>query len=134
MRIINNLSWPVKKSINEFVHPNDFSLSYTSVDGAVRRIQIFDDPYISKQDIASAFTHIIVHPSDWNLLGFKWHDQYYFSMCLVFGCGSSPFLYNQFADTLKFMAKSRGSSNLLDHYVDDSFTVEESAKNFVTVI
>ncbi len=56
-----------------------------------------------KQDIASTFTHIIVHPSDWHLLSFKWHDQYYFSMCLVFGCHSSPFLYNQIADALKFM-------------------------------
>ncbi len=128
IRIINDLSWPVKKSINKFVPPDDFSHSYTSVNVAVRRIQLFDDPYISNQDIASAFTHIIVHPSDWNLLGFKWYDQYYFSMCLVFGCHSSPILYNQFADALEFMAKSRGSSNLLDHYVDDSFPVKESAK------
>ncbi len=128
IRIINDLCWPVKKSINKFVLPDDFSLSYTSVDVAVWHIQLFDDPYINKQDIASAFTHIIVHPSDWNLLGFKWHDQYYFSMCLVFGCRSSSFLYNQFADTLEFMAKSRGSRKLLNHYLDDSFTVEESAK------
>ncbi len=91
IRIINDLSWPVKKSINEFVSPNDFLLSYTSGDVAVRRIQLFDDPYISKQDIASAFTHIIVHLSNRNLHGFKWHIQYYFSMCLVFGCRSSPF-------------------------------------------
>ncbi len=128
IRIINDLSWQVKKSINEFVSPDDFSLSYMSVDAAVRRIQLFDDPYISKHDIASAFTYIIVHTSDWNLLGFKWRNQYYFSMCLVFDCRSSPFLYNQFADALEFMAKSRGSSNLLDHYVDGSFTVEASAK------
>ncbi len=106
--------------------PDDFSLSYTSVNMEVRRIQLFDDPCISKQDIASAFTHIIVHLSDCNLQGFKWHDQYYFSMCLVFGCCSSPFLYNQFADALEFMVKRRGSSNLLKHYIDDSFTVEAS--------
>ncbi len=84
--------------------------------------------HISKQDIASAFTHIIVHPTDLNLLmGFKWHDQYYFSMCLVYGCHSSPFLYNQFADAPKLIAKSRDTSNLLDYYVDDSFMVESSA-------
>ncbi len=70
IRIINDLSWPIKKSINEFVPANDFSLSYTSVDMAVQRIQLFDDPLVS---------------NDWNLLGFKWHDQYYVSMCLVFG-------------------------------------------------
>ncbi len=62
IRIINDLSWPVKKSINKFVPPDDFSLSYKSVDAAVGHIQLFDDPYISKQDIASAFNHIIVHP------------------------------------------------------------------------
>ncbi len=73
IRSINNLSWPVKKSINEFVPPDDFLLSYMSVNVAVQRIQLFDDLYISKQDIASAFTHIIVHPSDWNILGFIWH-------------------------------------------------------------
>ncbi len=48
-------------------------------------------------------------------------------MCLVFGCRSSPFLYNQFADALEFMAKSSGSSKLLDHYIDDSFMVEFAA-------
>ncbi len=104
--------------------PDDFTLSYMSVDAAVRRIQLFDDPYISKQDIASTFTHIIVHPRYWNLLGFKWHDKNYFSICLVFGCCSSSSLYSQFADALKFIAKGRDSSNLLNHYVDDSFMVE----------
>ncbi len=49
-------------------------------------------------------------------------------MCLVFGFCSSPFLYYQFADAIEFMAKSMGSSNLLDHYVDDSFMVEASAQ------
>ncbi len=82
--IINDLSWTVKKSINEFVSPDDFSLSYMSVNTAVRHIQLFVDPYINKQDIASAFTHIIVHPSDWYLLGFKWQNNYDFSKCLVF--------------------------------------------------
>ena len=123
IRIINDLSWPPTKSVNEFISREQFSLSYTSVDAAVERIQFFSDPFISKQDIASAFTHIIVHPSDWHLLGFKWLGKYYFSMCLVFGCCSSPFNFNLYADALEYMAKSRGSSEHLDHYVDDSFTV-----------
>ncbi len=48
IRIINNLSWSVKISIDEFVSSDDFLLSYTSVDMAVQCIQLFDDPYISK--------------------------------------------------------------------------------------
>ncbi len=93
----------MKKSINEFVSPDDFSSTYISIDTAVQHIQLFDDPYISMQDIASTFTHIIVHPSDWHFLGFKWQNKYYFSMCLVFGCRSSPYLYNQFMDALEYM-------------------------------
>ncbi len=89
IRIINDLSWPVKKSINEFVPPDYFLLSCMSINVAVQCIQLFDDPYINKH---SAITHSIVHLSDWNVLGFKWHDQYYFSMCLVVGCRSSPYL------------------------------------------
>ena len=126
VRIINDLSFPSTKSINDFISTDDFALSYTSVDAAVSRILLFQDPYISKQDVASAFTHIIVHPSDWHLLGFKWQGMYYFSMCLVFGCRSSPYLFNLYADALEYMAKARGSSQMLDHYVDDSFTVEGS--------
>ncbi len=38
IRIINDLSWSVKKSIKEFVSPDGFSLSYMSVDMAVRCI------------------------------------------------------------------------------------------------
>ncbi len=94
----------------------------------VQHIWLFEDPYITKQDIASAFSDIIVHPSDWHLLGFKWQNNNYFSMCLVFGCSSSPYLYNQFADALEYMAKYRGSSELRDHYMDDSFIIELSAK------
>ncbi len=69
IKMINDLSWVVKKSINKFLSPNDFSLSYTSFDMAVQCIQLFDDTYISKEDIADAVTHIIVHPSDYNLVG-----------------------------------------------------------------
>ncbi len=84
IRMINNLNWLVKKSIDEFVSPDDFSLTYTSVD--------------------------------------------YFSISLAFGRRSSMYLYNQFADTLEYIAKNRGSSELLDHYMDNSFTVQSSAK------
>ncbi len=83
--IINDLSWPLKTSINEFVSPDDFSLIYMSVDAAVQRIQLFDNPCISKQDIGRAFTYIIVHPIDCHLLGFKWQNNNYFCMCLVSG-------------------------------------------------
>ncbi len=48
-------------------------------------------------------------------------------MCLIFVCHSLPFLYYQFADALESMAKSRGSSKVLDYYVDHSFTVDSSA-------
>ncbi len=107
---------------------NDISLTYTSVDAVIQHIQLFDDPYISKQDIACAFTHIIVHPIDWHLLGFKRQNNYYFSMCLVFSCHSSPYLYNQFVDSLEYMAKYRGNSELLAHHMDESFNMESFEK------
>ncbi len=126
--IVNDLSWSVKKSVNEFVSPDHFSLTYTSIDTAVWHIQLFDNHNITKKDIVSASTHIIVHSIDWHLLGFKWQNNYYFSMILVFGCHSWPYLYNKFTDALLYMAKNRGSSELLDHDVDDSFTIKSSAK------
>ncbi len=88
------------EKINEFVSLDDLALPSMSVDVAVQSIQLFDDPYISKQDIASAFTHIIVHHSDWHLLGFKWQNNYYFSMCLFFGYRTLLYLYNEYVDAL----------------------------------
>lgn len=106
--IINDLSWPIKNFIKEFVSPDGFSLTYMSVDLLVWHIQLFDDPYISKQGKARAFTHSIVHSSNWHLLGLKWQNKCYISMFLVFSCHSSPFIFNKFSDIPMYMSQNKG--------------------------
>ena len=71
IRVIRDLSYPAV----------DYSLQYASVDDAVALCVKCKPkiPYLAKLDLKDAYKHIAVQPADWHLLGFKWHEQIYFS-------------------------------------------------------
>lgn len=50
-----------------------------------------------KMDVKSAFRLLPVHPSDDQLLGFKFNNFYYYDMCLPMGCSISCALWEKFA-------------------------------------
>ena len=65
-RIIYHLSAQLYISINYFIDPKDYSLSYCTIDDA------YDFINQVGPDLQDAFRHIPVHPSQWNLLGICW--------------------------------------------------------------
>ena len=77
-----------------------------------------------KSGVKSAFRNIPVHPDDWELLGMKWRDLYFFDHVLPFGLRSAPFIFNMLSDALEWILIHKlGVSNVL-HILDDFFIAE----------
>lgn len=127
IRVIHDLSYPVRGSVNSQISKADFSLTYTGVDEAVDILRgMGPGPvYMSKVDLEDAFKFIYVNPQDWHLLGFAWPNrvtglsEYYFSKVLNFGLRSSPALFDRFASCIVDFVKFYDSSTRILRYCDD---------------
>ena len=122
-RIIYHLSAPLGLSINDFIDPSMYSLSYCSVDDAYAFInQLGPGTLLSKIDLKDAFRLIPVCPNDWNLLGIHWRQQFFIDTCLPFGLRSAPFLFNRLADAIHWTLQNNYNLTHLLHYLDDFLT------------
>ena len=135
VRLIHDLSFPVEGSVNALIDPENFRLTYPSVDdaAAICRSMGTGPPYLAKLDLENAFKHIFVHPDDWHLLGFAWPDsagrnRFYFSKVLNFGLRSSPFLFDVFASALQEFMSEGGVPGRIVRYVDDFLVIAPTAR------
>ena len=74
---------------------------------------------MSKLDIKSAFRNVLVHPSDWELLGTKWERLYFFNMVLPFGVRSAPILFNEFSSALEWIIRNKIHISKVIFILDD---------------
>ena len=119
-RTIYHLSAPPNSSINDFINPDDYSLSYCSVDKAYSFIDALGPgTLLSKIDLKDAFRLIPVNPSEWNLPGIQWRGKFYEDTCLPFSLRSAPYLFNRLSQAIHWiLANIYGVQHLL-HYLDD---------------
>ena len=121
-RMVMHLSAPAGRSINDSIHPDEFSIYYSSVDDAVAiLLHLGKGALMAKIDLKSAFRMIPVHCSDWDLLGMHWRRQYYVDTCLPFGLRSAPFLFNEYATAIEWIMTHNYQLHHLMHYLDDFF-------------
>ena len=106
-RLLHNLSYPYDSRSVNFNIPYEFShLSYASVTDAISTINKLDTCYMAKADIAEAYRLLPIHPSCYNLLGFRLMGNYYFDQCLPMGASSSCAIFERFSDALIFILES----------------------------
>ena len=118
-RLIVDLSHPTEFSVNDGIPKHLCSLSYITIDTAIRQILAFGPgTLLAKIDIKSAFRLLPVHPADRHLLAMQWNHQIYIDMCLPFGLRSVPKLFNILADFLSWIVEQKCVSPVL-HYLDD---------------
>ena len=118
-RLITDLSSPAGQSVNDGVDSRLCSISYASVDDAVRRIlRLGRGTALAKFDIASAYRVVPVHPVDRMLLGMKWRGDLYVDGALPFGLRSAPKLFTAVADGLLWIMGRHGITEAM-HYLDD---------------
>ena len=128
-RVIYDLSFPPGRSVNDHIPIDKFSLTYMSIDEVVHAIQQYGrGALLSKLDLESAFSHILVRPEDWELLGSSYWcsdcncRHYLVNTVLNFGLRSSPSLFTDFAYAAMLIMKAQGVS-YVNHYLDDYVTV-----------
>ena len=118
-RLITDLSSPRGGSVNDGIDTGLCSLSYTSVDDAVRRIiRLGRGARLAKFDIESAYRLIPVHPEDRRLLGMSWNGKIFVDGALPFGLRSAPKLFTALADALSWVIHQHGVREAI-HYLDD---------------
>ena len=118
-RLITDLSSPKGGSVNDGVSPGLCSVSYASVDDAVRCVMsLGKGALLAKFDIASAYRIIPVHPEDRRLLGVRWRGKLLADGALPFGLRSAPKLFTAVANALLWIIGRHGGSHAM-HYLDD---------------
>lgn len=119
-RLIHHLSYPPGESINDYIDPNLCTVQYTSFDEAVKLIQnLGQNCKLFKADIRSAYRLIPIKPSDFELLGFCFNNNFYFDKALPFGASISCITFERFSRFLEFSALRKFKTGGLIHYLDD---------------
>ena len=112
-------------SINSLIDKESYSLSYVSVDDAIRRIhQLGRGAWMNKADIQDAFKLLPIKPSLWRFYGVKWDNRYYFFTRLPFGSRSSPKLFDLFSQAIVWIAENNYGIPHMLHLLDDFFVVD----------
>ena len=122
-RTIYHLSSPPGRSINDFIDPQTYTLSYCSVDDAFAIVNLLGPgTLLSKIDLKNAFRLIPVHQADWNLLGIFWQGKDYIDTCLPFGLRSAPCIFNRLATAIHWILQNNYNVQFILHYLDDFLT------------
>ena len=117
--LITDLSSPKGSSVNDSICPSLCSVSFASVDNAVRCIlSLGQGVLLAKFDITSAYHVVPVHPEDRLLLGRRWRGELLVDGALSFGLRSAPKLFTAIADALLWIMGRHGVVHAL-HYLDD---------------
>ena len=119
-RVITHLSAPAGWSVNDYIDPEEVTLSYTTIDDAVSiAAKLGRGSLLAKIDLKQAFRQCPVRPADWHLLGLVWKGRYYYDKRLPFGLRSSPFLFNTVASALEYICRTQLDNRHIIHYLDD---------------
>lgn len=126
-RLIHHLSSPKGSSVNDGISPEFSSVRYSTIADAIRHIRaVGTGCFSSKTDIKNAVRIIPVHPTDYNLLGMKSRDQYYFDKCMPMGCSSSCHTFELFSSALECMAQIKLHINHIIHLLDNLLIITAS--------
>ena len=118
-RLILDLSSPHGHSVSDGIPSADFSVTYSSIDNAVNLVNILGKGcLLAKIDIKHAFRLCPKSPLDWSWLGIHWQDLYFIDTRFLFGCCSSPNIFNRFADIRAWILSVYFGMTFVLHYLD----------------
>ncbi|XP_052398873.1 uncharacterized protein LOC127946375 [Carassius gibelio] len=128
-RLIIDLSAPHSTvgvpSINSLIPSEPFSLTYSTVDNAIKLIKLAGrGAWLSKADITDAFKIMPLHPSQWHLFGVRWREKIYFSVRLTFGCESSPKIFDTLSEALCCILLNNFKLPFVLHLLDDFLLID----------
>ena len=119
-QLIQHLSWPEGKSINDSIDPTLCAVKYARFDDAITLIQKTGvEANLAKCDVKSAFRLLPVHPNDYELLGFTFEGSFFFDMAMPMGCSISCSTWEKFGTFIEWAVRRVSPSGFLLHYIDD---------------
>ena len=119
-RLIQHLSHPLGRSVNDYIDPAFTSVQYTSFDKVLETIgKLGKSTLLAKMDVLSAFRLLIIHPDDFELFGFKFKGKFYIDKCLPMGCSASCALFEKFATFIEWTVRYKSRLDSIEHYLDD---------------
>ena len=128
-RLIVDLSSPhdnvEHSSINELIDKEQCSLSYVTIDDAIKYlVQCGKGALMCKADISDAFKLIPISPSQYHLFCIRWQNSYYYYTRLAFGCRSSPRIFDEFSKAICWIAENNYKIEFILHLLDDFLTID----------
>lgn len=128
-RLIVDLSSPHEHisevSINSLIDKEDYSLQYVRIDDAINILKILgDNSLMCKTDIVDAFKLLPLSASVEPYYGIKWRDKYYFYKRLVFGCRSSPKIFDMLSQAVCWILNNNYHIKHILHLLDDFLTID----------
>ena len=116
---------PEIPSINSLISKDDFRLSYVRIDDAIRIIQkLGRGTYLCKTDLVDAFKNLPVREDIIPYQGIAWDNKYYFFTRLVFGCTSSPKIFDALSKAIVWIAQNNYDIEYILHLLDDFLTCD----------
>ena len=125
-RLIFDLSSPRNGSINDYIHDMFSSVSYSSLDDALKLVRdCGPGAFMAKTDIKSAFRLLPIRPDQYHLFCFSWEGEFFFDRSLQLGCRSACNLFESVSSAIEHLAIHRAIRWII-HYLDDFFLVRTS--------
>ena len=122
-RVINHLSYPEGDSINNGIPPSEAAIVYDRFEKAVEDVvKSGRGSLLAKLDLKDAFRHIPIRQADWHYMGYRWLEQFWNAIVLVFGIRSAPYIFNLFAEALHWIIDRHIPAHIR-HYLDDFLTI-----------
>ena len=117
---------PQNSSINDLIDKESCRLSYVKIDDAIKAIQHYGrNALLCKVDISNAFKIMPIKGNQWPYFCVKWENKYYVYVRLVFGCRSSPKIFDTLSQALCWIASNNYGIETIFHLLDDFLTVDK---------
>ena len=126
IRHITDCSRPVGSSINNFMGSTFSRFSYTTIDDAVKHVNV--DSYMATVDLQDAYRSVPIHPNDRHHFGLRWDfgngpflvtDNF-----LCFGSKCSAYIFNRLTDAVSRYMRKQGYCCF--NYLDDFIIITDS--------
>ena len=130
-RLVVDLSSPHEDphnvSINDLIDKELCSLIYVRLDDAIKAIRLHGKgALMCKVDISDAFKQLPIRPSQWPFFCVRWKTKYYVFVRLVFGCRSSPRIFDILSQAVCWIALNNYGIQKIFHLLDDFLTVDKT--------
>ncbi len=143
IRLIHNLSFPNKNSVNSHIPRECCRVYYETLDDCLAIItRLGKNSLIAKADLASAYHCINICCQDYQFLGFTWKNHFYFGKTLPMGSGISCARFEGMSKAVQWILQAKLGVKDMSHILDDfiffgpakSPICDRALKTFMTLL